>query len=241
MNKHLFILSHEVIQAMTDEEVAATVKGLKTLDLYHLPYPKVSLRIPNKYAVVDGPEAVENWSHLGGLIFNKTDGKWHLNYEDWWYIEFTDLNLLGKPMQCHLVCDGPPRYEKWNLDDRDLRYNYESCIDLLVTLLATRNALKTTSRDKLAALGIGCRQRADRAPRFEYTTTITVPEAPDEDDHTVRPGAPKAPHLRRGHIRHQHYGPGMSYRKMVWIAPTFVNADADFVSKRAAYNLGGHR
>jgi hypothetical protein len=105
---------------------------------------------------------------------------------------------------------------------------------VLITLLATRNIIKTTKVNKLAKLGIGGKK--DLLKRFAYTTTITIPD--DLDDHeSVRPGGPRCPHLRRGHIRRQRFGPGRQHEKKIWIAPVFVNADPDFVNQRAAYNI----
>lgn len=103
----------------------------------------------------------------------------------------------------------------------------------LIVLLATKNADKRTTESKLAKLGIGKNIRG----RFAYTTTISLPGTlPSDSDHPPRSGH-IAPHLRRGHVRRQHYGSGNQMEKKIWIAPVFVNADHDFVAARKTYRL----
>lgn len=104
----------------------------------------------------------------------------------------------------------------------------------LIVLLATKNADKRTTESKLAKLGIGKNIRG----RFAYTTTISLPGTlPSDSDNPARDGH-IAPHLRRGHVRRQHYGVGNQMEKKIWIAPVFVNADPDFVAARRTYKLG---
>ena len=44
------------------------------------------------------------------------------------------------------------------------------------------------------------------------------------------------PHLRRGHIRNQHYGEGNKEIKKIFIQPVFVNADEGWIeNQRKAY------
>ena len=44
------------------------------------------------------------------------------------------------------------------------------------------------------------------------------------------------PHLRRGHIRTQHYGVGNKEIKKIFIQPVFVNADEGWIAdQRKAY------
>src|SRR6516162_4244732 len=58
MNKHLFCISPDVWQALSKEEVAATVSGLQEMGLYHLPYDdELILRInrtPTCYEEIRG-------------------------------------------------------------------------------------------------------------------------------------------------------------------------------------------
>lgn len=106
--------------------------------------------------------------------------------------------------------------------------------ELLIVMLATRNVVKTTKQHKLAKMGIG---KKSWRSQFDYTTTISLPAELEDDPDRPPTGTAKAPHLRRGHVRRQHFGPGRQYEKKIWVAPVFVNADPDFVNHRKAYNV----
>lgn len=105
---------------------------------------------------------------------------------------------------------------------------------ILIVLLATRNIVKERTKDKLLSMGIGAKKNNFRPL---YTTTLTLPKPRVKDDgQPANVGTSPRPHLRRGHIRHQKYGPKLAFTKMIWVEPCFVNADDQFVSERSAYN-----
>lgn len=117
-----------------------------------------------------------------------------------------------------------------------VRGSKETCayfMAILIVLLATKNTVKTTTVNKLARLGIGKKRNA-----FASTTRISLPhELPDDPDHPSSSGAAKCAHLRRGHIRRQHYGKENAMEKKIWIASVFVNADPEFVSSQHTYKF----
>lgn len=105
---------------------------------------------------------------------------------------------------------------------------------ILIVLLATRNIVKERTKDKLLSMGIGAKKNNYRPL---YTTTLSLPKTVTRDDgQPANVGVSRRPHLRRGHIRHQKYGPRLAFTKLIWIQPCFINADEDFVSTRSAYN-----
>jgi len=106
---------------------------------------------------------------------------------------------------------------------------------ILIVLLATRNAIKVRTKDKLLALGIGSR-KAQNNTKPLYTTTIHLPSFSEEKKANEPTGRTVAPHLRRGHIRKQAWGPHRSFHKSIWIEPCFVNADPTYISTRVSYN-----
>jgi hypothetical protein len=130
---------------------------------------------------------------------------------------------------------GAPKAMPYGRAERGNSWQCKFPGNFLIVLLATRNAVKHTTENKLAKLGIGKKNKR----RYSYSTTITLPDEleleADPEHHTQ--GKPKCPHLRRGHIRRQHWGPARAYEKKVWIAPIFVNADHDFVATRTHYNV----
>lgn len=94
---------------------------------------------------------------------------------------------------------------------------------------------KLSTERRTLILGIGSKRN------HLYTTTIrigaeaqrTAQAESQSSGRTVRP------HLRRGHIRRQHFGPGREMQKSIWIEPTFVNGLVP--DEREAYNVSKPR
>lgn len=108
-------------------------------------------------------------------------------------------------------------------------------LDILIVLLATKNVEKHVKESKLAKLGIGSK------PRHQYTTSLSIGKVSEatsaEGQKDIAFERSIRPHLRRGHIRRQHYGPGLEFIKKIFIQPVFVNADPAWIAERTAYNV----
>lgn len=232
---HLFLIGTETLDSLDQNEIDATVKDLKTLDLYHLPYDRVSIRLPTDQITSLDSKSSRGWWHLTKV---DKDGIIRPNMGPEHWVQFDNVNLLGEPYTSYFVCDGAPHWRPYRTGSNTDNSFMSALCDGLIVLLATRNVVKTTVQNKLCRLGIGKKRTINR---FDYVTTISIPphEAMGDDEDHPATGATKASHLRRGHIRRQHYGPQRAFIKMIWIAPVFVNADPDFVSTRKRYNLGG--
>lgn len=237
---YLFIIGHDALAAITDEEVAATVADLKELDLYRLPYDRVAVRLQTDDCIL--PENFQPDVHGLNPRFNwwqDKDGRWHSKMGPAHFVEFRNLNLKGEPAPMWVVHDGSdPGWQRYEFQDRgDIAVGMaERVINILITLLATRNAVKTTEHNKAARLGIGGKKKGS-TKRYEYVTSISVPKILEDDEEHASSGKEKVPHLRRGHIRRQHYGPKNSMVKRKFIEAVFVNADKDWVATRTAYNV----
>jgi len=217
----LFIIGSETINSMSWEEVQATVEDLKTLGLYRLPYETVDLKLPAAHFL---------------RLYNEETGD--IRRVPWTEEEAKTAVLTvygisiepGRPVKSVFTWEDRPKWKGENVTAySNQEFVRNTLADGLITLLATRNAVKSTREHKLAKLGIG-------KERHQYVTTISVPR--ELEKHESNPtGIGRCPHLRRGHIRRQHYGPKNSFVKPIWIEPVFVNADKEFVSTRTAYNV----
>ena len=239
---HLFIIGRNTIAAVSVKEIQDTYQDLKELDLHHLPYKKCIVRIPACAPVSDGWIKKRRFESLGHSWIERyleqlPDGSFRFDIPGGWF-----ENHLYEPKQVDIWFDETNKHMKEGmLFEKELgratvEWELKTCEkveQLLVVLLATKNIVKTTHVDKLARMGIGLKHKH----RFIYTTTISVPTDIEDDEHLVVPGKPKVPHLRRGHIRRQRFGPGNEFIKKIWIAPLIVNADKEFVDQRGAYNV----
>lgn len=238
MKNELFILAPQTLAAMDAETIDHTVHDMCELGIFNLPYPKVDVMIyvevPREFTIPAGTSTEIIDDVISGkrqaLVWSKT--------ETCLTVCFIGLRALEEGLfTCdYLRLEGrPPNFRPFNDIRQHVKESHlRTCTSLgraLIVALASRNVEKTVKVNKLAKLGIG--------PKTAYprVTTISVSKNLSTDSEHATEGKPKAPHLRRGHIRRQHYGPHNAYLKQIWIEPVFVNADSDFVSQRKAYNL----
>ena len=108
---------------------------------------------------------------------------------------------------------------------------------LLIVTLATKNHVKEERVNKDIARG---RFNKSKAYRKDYpiTTTISIGKITETYESKGGTGLKKRPHMRRGHIRTQHYGPNNELTQKIFIQPVFVNADEGWIEERRAYNVG---
>ena len=106
-------------------------------------------------------------------------------------------------------------------------------IHTLFALLATKNAEKTT--EKVKKHGPKSRKR----PReYDYITNIRIGKITETCRSEGDGCSAVRPHLRRGHIRNQRVGKGLSEIKPIFIAPCFINADENWINnQRKEYRL----
>lgn len=235
--RELFIIDRKAMEALTQEEVNATVVGLEEMGLLHLPFDEVDIQVPmdhyglgfkSKKEMMESELGVNKRAQLervlrdGHYIGKGVSLKEGSNPE----VFMKDVN--GTMISVRKVITDQVEGREW------AEIVTSRMAGALITLLATRNSIKTRKENKLARLGIGTK---NPMKAYRYTTTITLPEKL-EDDHTCKgTGSSKRPHLRRGHKRNQHYGPHGQYTKEIWVDPVFVNADEGYISTRKAYNL----
>lgn len=256
MRNELFIIEPGLWRAADPEEIAGTFDGLREMGLDKLPYRRVTVRIPadeiikfindigaNKHAtehiycdiILSDPKPSEKpgWIDFECPKVTAVNGTTGFSVEITDKVQFKTIDEMSiKPFELTELNNGPDKFEQ-------LVALHEQVRRFLIVMLATRNVRKITNIDKLAKLGIGARRNKVKH-RYSHVTTISLPLSEEmEDDHEHKPtGTTKAPHLRRGHVRRQHYGPKNAYIKRTWIEPVFVNADPAFVSSRRAYNVG---
>lgn len=213
----LFLIPAETIMVLSEDEMLATYANMEDLGIAKLPYPTLDIGIP------------------AGMLLRLKEKPSVTDFAGW-QLKFRYIN---EKFSTGLLIN--PTRDSFDLEILLGEAAVKNAADLarviLIVLLATRNAIKTRSKDKMLSAGVSIAKKNCWRPI--YTTTITVPRyLPDATtgEGAVVPGAPKRPHLRRGHKRNQKYGPKLQFVKLIWIEPVFINADEKFVSSRAAYN-----
>jgi hypothetical protein len=231
----LFILDDDLCAAMHPGEIVATCEALSKLGLFHLPYPKVDIDL-SLFALdrllhcVDPTTLLAQAVHAichelsPGIKSQTIDASIH-------HARILVSDITIDP-------DSPVTRTLYRTDDtwRNVQRNAitpQSCALLcsaLITVLATSNSIKNTSENRLAALGIGTKNKKKPHSSYRYITRISLPHVSTMTTEPGHTGRHVTPHLRRGHIRNQRHGPGYSQTKVLWIAPVFVMADRDFIA-----------
>ena len=233
MRPQLFMVSQEIMAALTLEELVATIKSMIEMNLLQAPFLNFDVCLPKD--ALNGVMAKYGFEGI-----DKRDVTCYIKYR------LRDLNIdrtAGVRIDLSPV-DRPDLsfiefIERTNPDPEDRKQvltQFRSLglrvLSTLVVLLATKNVVKTVKVDKLAKLGIG-------KHRHSTTTTLTIGKITERSDGSAETGhgIEKRPHLRRGHPRDQRHGPGLQFVKRIFIQPMFVNVDKEWLAERTAYNV----
>lgn len=256
MKQQLFILDRDMLYRMSDTEVNKTFFDMVELGIAHPPYPDLTIQVPagavmstyNKMAVpgdgktISWDEAVQSGAMKDPVGICDMPCRF----------VYTEVSLAPMPTyDCEMLVDvqsdgrwkNVGEYLKDDDQDETISPFLESfklaagqIHRMLIVLLATKNVKREVVHNKLAKFGY---KRKVRGGDYAYTTTLRI-GLMTEDAHDAKreaSGEHRRPHLRRGHVRNQAYGPGLAYHRKIFIQPVFVNGYVDEVDGRSAYNV----
>jgi hypothetical protein len=236
--KHVYTVDGELWRGCDAGVVRQTANDLREMGLWRLPHPDgVFLRISDE-RIAEGTPVTIGIDECGPL--GEPDARIYLYMEvprgaasksKWKHVSTGFAKTLseeGGHAGDKVVIN---RRRSWISADKPASEDLQYFADFLVVLLATRGVVKETSSSKLAKLGIG-------KSRPQTTTTLRLDRTLTDAAGNVA-GRHVRPHLRRGHIRNQRYGPEMSLSKKIWIGPCMVNVDVDAEPAPRPYVIKG--
>lgn len=246
--KQLFRLSSEVLDALTIKEMKSTLIDMMEMGIADVPYKEFAIEVNRKFIskmmnlededsqlqIIESAKKMKieydpNTQFKLMVIVNGKNYSIHRCYKDEW-IDW-DYDLLIK-YKSHLL--DKASYDRLRNQVKSISANI---LGILIVLLATKNHVKEDRVDKDIARG---RYNKKQAYRKDYpiTTTISIGKITETYEGKGGTGSKKRPHMRRGHIRTQHYGPNRELTQKIFIQPVFVNADEGWIAERRAYNVG---
>ena len=242
----LFIIADEVWQNSSLDDIEATATDMEAMGIYYPPC--------NHFEVLISGEAFPHLYKETRLTKDQIDHAYknqHFRIE----IIISDMSKWTETTKAELLTvkrktgewiglswwsdrrliEGKITKFLWT-EEKAARENYINLIlNLLLVTLATKN-VERKNKPNLTAKQV-IRSKALKRD-YEYTTTLTIGKVVGAEREEGDIGGWKVrPHLRRGHIREQRYGPNNQLLKKVFIQPVFVNAADGVMSQRRAYNV----
>jgi len=268
--KHLFRLSHEILDSIELEDLEKTYDDMFEMKIANPPFKQYSIEVSSKFL-----------SKLGQKIcaYLKNENYWPKEFNFGFFFKFEDYSkedketmmpffknlknsangeVIPEKNRTSLVemffikndgtvhsWDDYEIYRQLNNINEKITEGYKQRManialkirQILIVMLATKNHVSEQKIDKDIARG---RYNKKQAYRKDYpiTTTISIGKITETYEGKGGTGSKKRPHMRRGHIRTQHYGPNRELTQKIFIQPVFVNADEGWIAERRAYNVG---
>lgn len=241
----VFRISSEIWDAMDLDDIMATAEDMKEVKIFKAPIPNFAIEVSVKF--VD--------RMLNEIAKRQNSPPLQKSAEFSIYAEYQCPNFPEVDGQKFRVY----RFEGKHIDPwfttikvmRDQKLISEEECDqielvvhaigtllnqILIVLFATRNTVRDQKieKDLLSGRTNGTnKHRKD----FPVTTTLRIGQITETVRGENGGGWKVRPHLRRGHLRGQSYGPNRELHRQIFIAPVFVNADEGWIAERKAYNV----
>lgn len=244
----LFRLSPEIWKAADIEDILKTSQDMMEMGIFKTPYQEFAIEVPMKFMfgfAKEDRELARDLNHIKDafILFEYKMRTVHDGGRENQTIDTLHFTGLEKSRKIKI-----PRTAVANFNMSDGLMDVELVKELvtlaytlhvvLTVLLATRNHQARTKVNPDLLAGKSNKKNGYRKS-YPYTTTISIGNITEshvgdgEDPRTIRP------HLRRGHIRTQRFGPDLAFERKIFIEPVFVNASQGWIAKRAAYNVSG--
>ena len=242
----LFIIADEIWQNSSIDEIDATVEDMQAMDIFYPPCRHFEVVVSAEITLhmledfkFSSPKYIDYYknNHYRVEVEILQDENWssnciaELTHKLMETGEWVGANWLANKN----FIEGVITKERYEMRRSEIASTTSHIIRVLLVALATKNIVRKNGPSRMAKQVI--KPTAIKRD-YEYTTTLTIGKVVGSERTEGDTGGWKVrPHLRRGHIREQRYGPNNQLLKKVFIQPVFVNAADGVMSQRKAYNV----
>lgn len=242
MSEHLFVISKDVFKAVSFDEVASTSKAMHELEIFYPPFMEFDITI-NASTYDVQKFLVPEWEDLSAKEENDLFPlvlRYEFEDKNSYYPLVASRFLKNKVFVSLQEASRIAKERDPNIDpiinEDELERTFASMYATLIVLLATKNINKDTTENKAAKLISRSRKRGS-SYKYSGITTLNIGKITDTYK-GVDPVSTVRPHLRRGHVRNQRFGEGLTESKKIFIQPVFVNADDGWIeNQRKEYRV----
>ena len=229
---HLFRLSPEVIDCFDIHDAVATYDDMREMDLDKDPYYCSCVDVNTSFILM-----FSGFLGMGDGNFDevrKIAAKWTWIFQYKTYEDNTYTGEVFVMFPSGEVVNYSEAVIKHADADQSITYVEQGLRCFLILLLATKNIDKKTTFNHKRS--VSPRTQKD-AKRYSHTTLIKIGKITESYGSSTGSGGAKRAHLRRGHIRTQHFGKGNAEVKKIFIQPVFVNADENWINEQKTYRV----
>jgi hypothetical protein len=223
-----FKIASNVLSALSLDVVNKTAADMQKMGLFKPPFPEFYIqakcRLMEQLILTSIDKSFEETSTIKEEIL--------------FHYEFSTNGAKATP---YLAIDGMnfcPLDRRKMEASKDVQYQFSWMADTTVRLLVVLLATKNIEKDVETCNKPNSRNRREQTlSKYSSTTTIKIGAISKTMRSEGGTGGPVRPHLRRGHIRNQPYGPGRLEAKRIFIQPMFVNADQGWIDAQKEYRV----
>lgn len=242
-DRHLFVIGHNVFKSIDKKSLEQTLDAMFDLGIYHPPFKKIDIRIDSKVKdffswinamPTEDFDDNENISWTWMYDFYVDDENHELfNYAVNRGFGFEDEKTSFISAYKSGFVEQMMKIENLSTLEDGCRFFIENerslanrVLELLVASLAIKNIEKTTIEHKKFE-----KIKTNKTSQiYKYITTLKIGKITETYRSDGSSNTTVKPHMRRGHIRNQHFGIGNKEIKKIFIQPVFVNADEGWIA-----------
>jgi len=225
----LFKIASNIFDSLTMEDINQTALDMQELGLYQPPFDAFYIQVKTRFMENLASAYYKSEVRYGlgiktEMMFKYVMMDAHVRMTPFFSLDGKEFGTLS-----HDEVEGMgPQAEK------QLTWFGHTISKVLTVLLATKNIEK----DVEACNKPTSRNRRERTlSKYSSVTTIRIGKITETMRSIGGSGSSVRPHLRRGHIRHQHYGKGNTELKKIFIQPMFINADQGWIDGQKEYRV----